>query len=80
MSSIDTDHGSQAITSAMVELGRSLGQYVMAEGAVNAEHAKMLRAVGVTAGARLLLRTNGAAEPINDTLARISRSASRHAA
>ena len=44
--SIATDSGSQAITSAVLELGRRLGKDVIAEGVETAEHAEILRAAG----------------------------------
>jgi diguanylate cyclase (GGDEF)-like protein len=44
--SIATDAGSQAITSAVLELGRRLGMDVVAEGVEAAEHAEILRAAG----------------------------------
>jgi diguanylate cyclase (GGDEF)-like protein/PAS domain S-box-containing protein len=44
--SIGTDAGSQAITSAVLELGRRLGMAVVAEGVETAEHAEILRAAG----------------------------------
>ena len=46
VSSIATDPGSQAITSAVLELGRRLGKDVVAEGVETAEHAEILRAAG----------------------------------
>jgi diguanylate cyclase (GGDEF)-like protein/PAS domain S-box-containing protein len=44
--SIVTDRGSQAIVSAILELGRGLGKNVIAEGVETEEHALMLRAAG----------------------------------
>ena len=44
--SIATDPGSQAITSAVLELGRRLGKDVIAEGIETEEHAEILRAAG----------------------------------
>ena len=44
--SIATDSGSQAITSAVLELGRRLGKDVIAEGVETEEHAEILRAAG----------------------------------
>jgi diguanylate cyclase (GGDEF)-like protein/PAS domain S-box-containing protein len=44
--SIATDPGSQAITSAVLELGRRLGKDVIAEGVETEEHAVILRAAG----------------------------------
>ena len=44
--SIATDPGSQAITSAVLELGRRLGKDVIAEGVETMEHAEILRAAG----------------------------------
>lgn len=44
--SIATDSGSQAITSAVLELGRRLGKDVIAEGVETEEHADILRAAG----------------------------------
>ena len=44
--SIATDPGSQAITSAVLELGRRLGKDVIAEGVETEEHAEILRAAG----------------------------------
>jgi diguanylate cyclase (GGDEF)-like protein len=44
--SIVTDRGSQAIVSAVLELGRGLGKTVVAEGVETEEHALMLRAAG----------------------------------
>jgi diguanylate cyclase (GGDEF)-like protein/PAS domain S-box-containing protein len=44
--SIATDPGSQAITSAVLELGRRLGKDVIAEGVETADHADILRAAG----------------------------------
>jgi diguanylate cyclase (GGDEF)-like protein/PAS domain S-box-containing protein len=44
--SIATDPGSQAITSAVLELGRRLGKDVIAEGVETEEHADILRAAG----------------------------------
>jgi len=44
--SILTDRGSQAIVSAVLELGRGLGKAVVAEGVETEEHALMLRAAG----------------------------------
>ena len=44
--SIATDPGSQAITSAVLELGRRLGKDVIAEGVETVEHAEILRAAG----------------------------------
>ena len=46
MRSIATDPGSQAITSAVLELGRRLGKDVIAEGVETVEHAEILRAAG----------------------------------
>jgi diguanylate cyclase (GGDEF)-like protein/PAS domain S-box-containing protein len=43
---IATDPGSQAITSAVLELGRRLGKDVIAEGVETEEHAEILRAAG----------------------------------
>jgi EAL domain-containing protein (putative c-di-GMP-specific phosphodiesterase class I) len=43
---IATDPGSQAITSAVLELGRRLGKDVIAEGVETAQHAEILRAAG----------------------------------
>jgi diguanylate cyclase (GGDEF)-like protein/PAS domain S-box-containing protein len=44
--SIATDPGSQAITSAVLELGRRLGKDVIAEGVETEDHAEILRAAG----------------------------------
>ena len=44
--SIMTDKGSQAITSAVLELGRRLGMTVVAEGVETAEQAELLRTAG----------------------------------
>ena len=44
--SILTDPGSQAITSAVLELGRRLEMTVVAEGVETAAHAELLRAAG----------------------------------
>jgi diguanylate cyclase (GGDEF)-like protein len=44
--SIATDPGSQAITSAVLELGRRLGKDVIAEGVETEDHADILRAAG----------------------------------
>ncbi len=41
-----TDSGSQAITSVVLGLGRSLGMKVVAEGVENAEQARLLKAAG----------------------------------
>ena len=54
--SIATDPGSQAITSAVLELGRRLGKDVIAEGVETEEHAEILRAAGLPPGAGLSLR------------------------
>jgi diguanylate cyclase (GGDEF)-like protein/PAS domain S-box-containing protein len=43
---IGTDPGSQAITAAVLELGRQLGKAVVAEGVETEEHAGILRAAG----------------------------------
>ena len=56
VSSIATDPGSQAITSAVLELGRRLGKDVVAEGVETAEHAEILRAAGCRQAQGLLLR------------------------
>ncbi len=44
--SLVADRGSQAIVSAVLELGRGLGKSVVAEGVETEEHALMLRAAG----------------------------------
>lgn len=48
--SIGTDSGSQAITSAVLGLGRSLGMTVIAEGIETAEQAALLTAAGCDGG------------------------------
>ena len=58
---IATDPGSQAITSAVLELGRRLGKDVIAEGVETEEHAEDSSRRRLPPGARLLLRAADAA-------------------
>ncbi len=67
--SIATNSGSQAITSAVLELGRRLGKDVIAEGVELEEHAEILRAAGCRQAQGFYFARPMATEPLLNYMA-----------